>query len=43
MNQAGIAVLISDKIGFEPKLTKRDKDTTYALKEKLNQMASQFS
>jgi hypothetical protein len=35
--QAGVAILISDKIDFEKLSNKKGKDTSYLLKEKIHQ------
>jgi hypothetical protein len=40
--QAGVAILISNKINFQPKVIKKDKDTSYWSKEKSTKMNSQF-
>jgi hypothetical protein len=41
--QAGIAILISYKIDFQPKVTKKDKEGHFILiKEKIYQEDSQF-
>ena len=41
--QAGVAILISNKIDFQTKLSKRiRKDTSYSSKEKSTNMNSQF-
>jgi hypothetical protein len=43
MKQAGIAILISNKIDFQPKVIKRDKEgTLYSSKIKSTKMNSQF-
>ena len=41
--QAGVAILISNKLDFQPKVINRDEeDTSYLLKEKLTKMKFQF-
>ena len=41
--QAGIAIIISGKLDFKPKLMKRDgEDTSYSSREKFTKMTSQF-
>ena len=41
--QAGVAILISDKIDFQPKVIKKDKEgTSYSSMVKSNNMNSQF-
>jgi hypothetical protein len=43
--KAGIVILILNKIDFQPKVIKKDKDgsdTSYSAKEKFTKMNSQF-
>jgi exonuclease III len=40
--QVGVAILISNKINFQPKVIKKDKDTSYSSKVKSSKRNSQF-
>ena len=40
--QAGVAILILNKIDFQPKVIKKDKDTLFSLEVKFTKMNSQF-